>query len=271
MCGIVCICEVIIVFANERQNIIYKMLKADGAVTCQALTEKFGVSIETIRRDLLSMESEKLLKRVHGGAVCTDNTSPAFSFVIRHQENTELKKELCGLAMSFIEEGDCIFVDPGSTAVFFSNELKKNFKSLTIVTNSSDVFDILSRYEDYSVILAGGHFDKRENAFYGFLCAETLSKLHCDKAFIFPNAVSEKGGIGVCLNESYDTQKVIMANSDKVYILFDSTKYNGKSLIKLDDIKKEYIYISDSHFDKEIKRYYSEKGIRIYTERSDIK
>lgn len=56
-------------FADEHQNEIYKRIKSDGAVTTAALVKRFNVSIETIKRDLLWMEKEHLLKRMHGGAV----------------------------------------------------------------------------------------------------------------------------------------------------------------------------------------------------------
>ena len=110
-------------FAKERQQKIYLILKEKNAVTTSALVELFGVSIETVRRDLLEMEQNGLLIRVHGGAVLNSDMKPYMNLPDRNKMQVEQKNDLALNALKFISEGDIIGVDTGSTAISFAKAL----------------------------------------------------------------------------------------------------------------------------------------------------
>ena len=250
-------------FANERHNIILKMLKKDGAVTTATLVKHFGVSIETIRRDLLTMEKQGLLQRVHGGAVSESKMKSFHALDKRNEENEDLKKELSKNAADFINENDIIAVDTGSTALLFAEELLKRFSKLTVITHSMDVFNILGGQKEFSVILCGGHFKASENCFYGSLVNDSLQRLHADKCFIFPTAVSLKNGICDYTDDLMTIQKAIISISNKAFILADSSKFEKSAMLKLDDMKEEYTYITDSKLSDSILKLYKENNISI--------
>lgn len=250
--------------AEKRHKMIYEIIQSHGAVTTATLMNKFNVSIETIRRDLLSMEQKGLLKRVHGGAVELSGPKKFYDLNKRTEEFITEKRELSINAAAFINEGDTIFVDEGSTAISFSEVLKENFSNLTIVTHSLDVFNILYRHENFNVILCGGRFKKEENAFYGSLVLDALSKIYVQKAFIFPSAVSIELGICDYQEDLYQVQRKVLERSGLVYILADSSKFEKSALLKLDEMKNEYHYISDSKLSDELVKIYKENGINIY-------
>jgi len=250
-------------FANERHNIITKMLQKDGAVTTSALVKYFDVSIETIRRDLLTMEKQGLLQRVHGGAVFESKMKSFHSLDKRNEENEDLKKELAKNAADFINENDIIAVDTGSTAIFFAEELLKRFSKLTVITHSMDVLNILGGQKEFSVILCGGHFKASENCFYGSLVNDSLQRLHADKCFIFPTAISLKNGICDYTDDLMTIQKAIISISNKAFILADSSKFEKSAMLKLDDMKEEYTYITDSKLSDSILKLYKENNISI--------
>ena len=252
--------------AKERQNKIYSLLQSNGAVTVANLIKVFDVSIETVRRDLLYMEKAGLLSRVHGGAVAAGGgIKPFFSLKVRNKENSEEKRNLAYKATQFISEKDFIFIDTGSTAIIFAEVLKEKFSSLTVVTHSIDVFDILCDYADFKVILCGGHYLQEENAFYGILTMEMIDHLCAQKAFICPSAVSLDKGICDYQEDLCVIQKKMIENADKVYFLADSSKFEQKAPLKIDDMKNEYFYVSDENLPKEIKKLYKENNIKIYT------
>lgn len=251
-------------FANERQNSIYEMLQKDGAVNTSTLVEHFGVSLETIRRDLLHMEERKMLKRVHGGAVQFKEMKPFYSLKRRNQENSEQKRELSYTAAEFVSEGDYIGVDSGSTATIFAEVLKEKFSRLTIVTYSSDVFEILRDHADFSVILCGGHYLKEENAFCGPIAVATLNNLHMQKAFVCPTAISMRFGICDHQKDLLPLQQCMLRNADDVYILSDNSKFEGRAILKLDDMRSDYYYVTDSALGDELKKIYDENNIKIY-------
>lgn len=251
-------------FANERQEKILKMLLQNGAVTTAHLVEVFEVSIETIRRDLLCMEKSNLLKRVHGGAVSVGEMKPFNNLKQRNTEHSLEKRQLALKAAESVQENDYIFIDAGSTAIPFAEVLREKFSSLTVVTHSMDVFQIMQGYNNFSVILCGGYFNATENAFCGALAMDMLEKLHVQKSFIFPSALSIEFGICDYLQDFYQIQKQMMKNADNIYILADSSKFEKRALLKLDDMKPEYHYVTDSMLPEELQNLYRENNLEIY-------
>ncbi len=250
--------------ANERRRKIYDIIQDNGAVTTANLVKTFKVSVETIRRDLLEMEGNGTLVRVHGGAVAKGDMKP---FKMLSDRNKEFVEEKCALsvkAAEFISKGDIISVDSGSTAVFFAQMLRENFSDLTVVTHSLDVFEALKDYKDFKVILCGGHYLREENAFAGELALNMLSDIHVNKAFIFVSAISLDKGIYDYQKEIYQIQKKMLKSADKVFILADSSKFEKTGLLKLSDMKTDYVYVTDSGLNKQVLDLYKENDIKIY-------
>ncbi len=251
-------------FAENRHSKIYEYIQKYGSVTTAGLVDEFNVSVETIRRDLLSMEKQGMLKRVHGGAVKKSNMRAFYPLKERNKEFSEEKKELSLNAIKFINEEDVIAIDTGSTAISFAHVLKEHFSKLTVITHSLDVFNILCCHKEFDVILCAGHFIKEENSFYGSLVIDALSKLHAEKAFIFPSAVSIDCGICDYHDNLYQIQKQLIKCADEIFILADSNKFETSALLKLDDMRCEYQYITDGNLPEALESLYKENQINIF-------
>jgi len=249
--------------AERRQGMIYEKIQRSGAVSTANLVDEFGVSLETIRRDLLSMEQRGLLKRVHGGAVENSGMKAFSSLKVRNEEFLDEKRVLSETAAGFISDGDVISVDSGSTAILFSENLKKRFSELTIVTHSLDVFNALCFHKNFKVILCGGHFDKDENAFYGELALDALRKTHVRKTFVFPSAISMEFGIFDYQENLCQMQKQLIENADSVYILADSSKFEKCALLKVSEMRKDFYYITDKSLSPGLEALYKENEIHI--------
>lgn len=249
--------------AKERQHLIYATVQKNGAVATAKLVEQFGVSIETIRRDLLEMERQGLLSRVHGGAVAKGSMKAYEDLKTRNEQYSGEKSALSRLAMAYIREGDIISVDAGSTAIQFAEQLRTHFSDLTVVTHSLDVFEILRDHRNFRTILCGGQYLREENAFCGELAQEILEKLYVRKAFIFPAAVSLEFGICDYQAELLQMQKMLAHRAEEVFILADSSKFEKKALLKLSDMKREYTYITDGELPVELQLLYRENDIRV--------
>lgn len=250
--------------AQERQDQIFKMLQKNGAVTASKLVTQFDVSLETVRRDLLEMERQGRLTRVHGGAVTKSDMKEFFDLDKRNTEFFDEKKSLARKATDFIREGDVIAVDGGSTAVPFAEALKARFESLTIVTYSLDIFNRLCDHADFSVILCSGDYDKKEKAFYGPYALHMLESFHAQKAFIFPSGVSLEQGVFDFQTNIYAMQMKMMRSADEIFILADSSKFEKTALYKLSDMEKGYTYITDGNLPTELLELYRENDITIY-------
>ena len=250
--------------AKERQDQIFKMLRKNGAVTASKLVAQFDVSLETVRRDLLEMERQGRLTRVHGGAVTKSDMKPFFDLDKRNTEYYGEKKSLSRKATDFIREGDVIAVDGGSTAIPFAEALKARFENLTVITYSSDVFNRLCDHADFHVILCAGDFDKKEKAFYGPYAMHMLESFHAQKAFICPSGVSLEQGIFDYQPNIYAMQMKLFHAADEIFILADSSKFEKTGLYKLADMEKSYTYITDGKLPTELLELYRENDITIY-------
>ncbi len=256
--------------ANERQAKIAELIKRDRAVTTAELMRRFDVSIETVRRDLLILEKRELLQRVHGGAVALGGMMPRRELAQRIGENDAQKRELSRTATGFIREGDTVGIDSGSTAIYLAREIRERFSSLTVITHSLDVFNIISENPDIKLILAGGCFMRASSAFYGSPVLDTLSRLHMDKVFVFPYSVSIHGGLCDNSDELILVQRQLIKSADSVYVLADSSKFEKSALIKMDDANRQYTYVTDSAFPAELKQLYKENDLRIVSCEQDI-
>lgn len=251
-------------FANERYEIILSMLKTQRSVTVSELMNRFGVSIETVRRDLAALEKHGDIGRVHGGAVAVGGGMRGLNPLSeRMNENQDEKRELSLKAAELISEKDHIAIDAGSTAVEFVKVLREKFEELTIVTYSRDVLEGLDGKPGFKVVLVGGNYLPTERVFCGFLAVGALKKLHVSKSFIFPSAVSQKYGATINTSEFYDLDRALMEISDKTYLLADSSKFEGASQIKVCDLDEVAALITDSKLDDMTLQLYNEKDITV--------
>lgn len=255
--------------ASQRQTEIHKLVKAQGAVTVADLTERFCVSIETIRRDLLAMEKDGLLRRVHGGAVAITGMMPYQPLEQRNLEQSSQKDALARIAATLVNEGDYIAIGTGSTPIHFAQELKKRLHRLTVVTYSLDVFEILKDVPGFQLILAGGQFVPEENAFTGQITLDMLSTLHVQKAFVFPSAISLEHGIWGFEQTLYPLQQKLLQCCDQAYILADSSKFERTALFKVADTRADFIYVSDPELPQQLRALYAENGLCVRCDYED--
>ena len=139
-------------FAVERQEIICRILMQKGSVSLGELTQKFAVSVETVRRDLQLLEKRGKLHRIHGGAVACTGVKEQKTLSARMDEYEKEKKELASYACTLVKEGDFIAVDGGSTALQFCCALAESFSSLTVIVHSTDAFDMLKQNNGFRCV-----------------------------------------------------------------------------------------------------------------------
>ena len=256
-------------FATERQREIIELINAKGAAKIGELTERFGVSVETIRRDLLELEKQNSLRRVHGGALRIPRSGEYLDRKERSGKNQEKKAELVRYAAELISESDILMVDCGSTAVEFAGMLRERFERLTIITSCLDVFDALKNKESFELYLCSGFYMGRENAFYGPWVLESLERFHADKAILCPSAVSIQYGIMDYDRELCTIQKMMMARAGETVFLADSDKFEKSGFLKIADMKQDCILVTDSGLEEEIYNLYQENQIRVLRGKKD--
>ena len=249
--------------AEERYEKILEMLEKDRSVKVSMLTKMFGVSIETIRRDLEHLEKQGLLERVYGGAVLSKISSRQLPFKTREKEHLEEKQEIAEIASRFISEGQSIAVDASTTAFEVVKVLKSKFQRLTVLTNSLHVANELSNMEKYTVILAGGILKNEELSLSGMLTEYAISQFNIDTAFIGVSGISLKDGLTDYMFDQLPIQRKMIEVSQQSIVLAHSNKFDTSSLIKICDIDEINMIITDSKIKPNVLERYQKAGIDI--------
>jgi DeoR/GlpR family transcriptional regulator of sugar metabolism len=227
-----------------------------GQVSVADLAERFNVTQETIRRDLNKLESQHILKKIHGGAV---NIQSKFelNFTARSQASQHEKQNIAQKAIELIKPGDTIFLDFGTTTLAFAKELNK-INDITVITNSPTISDVIHESEGNSVILIGGQFINNKHECLGSLALATLSEMFADYAIIGIGAVDkEKGFMDQNVDEAAIARKMIQ-NSNKTIVLADANKFDKQAIVRVakwPDVDYLVSNIADDEWQSVAKKY----------------
>lgn len=248
---------------EERKEKIIQMLEKDGNIKVSHLTKLFNVSLQTIRRDLETLEADDLIKKVYGGAILNKEKIQDIAHSTREKQSLMEKEEIAEIAVKLIEEGDSIALNDSTTNFAIAKKLKEKFKRLTIISNSLLIITELSNVEGFNVILAGGILNIKEQAFFGQITERILDEFIVDKAFISVSSLSMRNGVTDYPLEEVQVQKKLLNISQKSIILADSSKLESTSLIKVSDITDMDLLVTDSNISSEVKSNYEKVGITV--------
>ena len=210
--------------AAERRNLILEKLQDEKRVVVNELSEVFGVSEETIRRDLDRLDKEGLATKTYGGAVLSENSNTDMPFNVRKKRNMQGKRIIADIIQKLISDGDHIIVDPSTTAVSIVKALKGK-KRLTIVTNSIEVLVELADAPGGDVISTGGTLRENYLALVGPKALESINSFNADKMIMSCKGIDMEKGI-TDANEMFSQVKKAMLHSAAQKILaVDSTKF----------------------------------------------
>jgi len=254
-------------FADERKTQIIEMLKKRPSVTTSELTRLFQVSLETIRRDLEYLEEQGALRRVHGGAVAVGRQQNYSSLAKRTASHQQEKRNLALAACSYINEGDYIALDAGSTTFELASLLCERFQELTVLTHSLEVVRILSEQSRIHTILAGGFYLPEERCFCGHLTLDMIRQLHVSKCFIAPAAISLDFGVSDHMQELIAVQRAFLDIADQAYMLVDSSKFETCAPLKICDFHSHFLCITDSGLSDELLEAYRKASVNIVKNR----
>jgi DeoR family transcriptional regulator, fructose operon transcriptional repressor len=238
----------------ERHRIILELLEQKGVVKIQELVEATSSSESTIRRDLSQLEKEKKLKRVHGGASLFHQRSEELSISEKSTKNLEEKRMIAQYAASLIQDGDCIYIDAGTTT--FQMIPYITAKKIKVVTNGLTHLEALLE-QNIETYLTGGFVKKTTRALIGRGAQEGLQSYRFDKTFMGVNGIHLEFGYTTPDPEEAAVKSLAMNLSQKSYVLADHSKFNEFTFSKITDLNDAMI-ITDE-IDQEILEEFSAK------------
>lgn len=212
-------------WSRDRKEKILALLRTAERARTAEIASQLGVSRETVRRDLLEMQADGLLQRVHGGAVPTAE-EPEAEFQRRKSLNWPQKMEIGRKAAALVKPGMIIYVDAGSTTLAFAHALRDG-PPVKVITNSCDVAQMIRG----DALLLGGRIVSDVPATFGELTLWEIERFMADFAFVSPTAVSPRyGPMYYELHES-EVARAMCRNAQKVAVLADGGKLGGTSRV----------------------------------------
>lgn len=208
----------------ERRVKILALLKTQGIVRVDELSEELGVSVITIRRDLTTLEGEGLLERTHGGALSTSLQIDEPTYIDKDRKNIPDKSSIAGKAASLLKPGETVFVNSGSTTSLVLRRLF-DIPKLMIVTNNIGGLAGLEIRPDSELIVTGGSLRSGTSCLIGEEVLERLDKIHPTASILGVDGISFKKGLtSHNTHEAAVTRKMMNQTRGRIIVVADSSK-----------------------------------------------
>lgn len=230
---------------NQRREKILELIREDGHAKVLDLSRIFKVTEVTIRQDLERLEKEGSILREHGGAYLKDIDMNVRNFTLKNQDNMDEKINIAKKAIQFIEEGDTIILDSGSTTTEIA-KLINGYKNLTVITNALNIALILGAQPGINVIVTGGEFKAPTLSLTGQKAADFFHNIHVDKLFLATAGIALKSGLTYPGMSDICVKRAMIDSANEVYLVADSTKIGRNSFASLGALSLIHYLITDS-------------------------
>jgi DeoR/GlpR family transcriptional regulator of sugar metabolism len=249
--------------AEQRQQEILDDLERAGSVSVAALSERFGVSDMTIRRDLEALSARQLLRKVHGGAVPVSKAVAEPHFVQKRRLNRPEKEAIARAALPLVGDGHTVAFSAGTTTWHVASALLHNHKDLTFITNSTNIALTLQENGWEKIVLSGGSFRTPSDALVGPCADRTLRGLNSDVLFLGVHGVHPEAGLTTPNVAEAETDHCLVQGARKVVVVADHTKLGVVALAKIAPLSKVDTLITDEQAPEEMIREMELAGVEI--------
>lgn len=251
-------------YAEERQHEIVTLARGLGRVSVTELAARFGVTPETIRRDLDALSAKGLLSRVHGGAVPADRLWLTEAPVgQREAASQEQKLAIAAHAISLLPQRDelTVLLDAGTTTAKLCPLLPSRVS--TVVTNSVPSAAALAERGDLDVVLLGGQVRGLTQATVGAEAHQALARLCVDVAFLGANGFSVEHGFSTPDPAEAAVKRAMVRAAREVYVLADATKFGADYLVQFAQLGEVDALVTDGRLAAASREALVAAGLRV--------
>ncbi|HIY02160.1 MAG TPA: DeoR/GlpR family DNA-binding transcription regulator [Candidatus Blautia faecipullorum] len=245
---------------DTRRKQILEILEKSKDVTSVALSEHFHVTEETIRKDLNYLSGAGLVIRTFGGAMLKESGEK--SLEQRSVCNYAQKQKIAREAAKLIYSQDLIVMDAGSTTSVLANHIADN-SEVIVITNSLEIMNILSKREGITLISTGGTLGKKSMSFRGRTAEKTIHSYNLQKAFISCAALDLNKGIMDTSEAETNVKKSMIEEAKEIYLLADSSKFNGIAHVTVCGLDKITAVITDDAIEEDVLQKFRRAGVRV--------
>ena len=230
-----------------RQRSIVERLHSHGLASTEELAALCDVSVATVRRDLIELETTGALRRVHGGAVlgvdgalpsngpgqgAPETDADAFrGFAEVAASDAEDKRAVAVRAAAMVADGDCVVLDIGTTTMMLARELRG--RPVTVVTASLAVLDVLRDDLQVELVLLGGIVRRTYHSMVGALTEDALRQVRANCAFLGASGVAVDGTVLDTTLVEVPVKRALLATSQRSVLLVDHHKFPGTGALRV--------------------------------------
>lgn len=245
-----------------RQADILALARDAGRLDVDSLAARFGVTPQTIRKDLNELCDQGLLQRYHGGAMLPSGVAN-LAYESRRQLATDAKRRIGLKAAELIPHNCSLLINIGTTTEQVATALRGH-KGLMVITNNMNVVNILRGYDEIEVIVAGGVLRHADGGVVGAPAVEFLRQFKVDYAII---GISGIDGDGSLLDFDYREVRVsqaIIANARKVFLAADHTKFGRAPMVRLGHIRQIDALFTDRPIPAALARVFAAAEVAVH-------
>lgn len=248
---------------KDRLEQIRQILRLEKKVVVTNLSDQFGVTPETIRRDLEKLEEEGLVVRTYGGAVVNQSDTPdKIDFLKRSQTNVEEKRIIAALVSEMIPLNASVGCDASST-VMEALKFLGDREDILVLTNSAKVIREMDQTH-FGILSTGGIINRQSYSMQGGVARSTIQEYHLDIVLISCKGLSGEGGLFDSHELEADVKKMLIERGHKVFLLADHTKFGRVAFMKLTEISQIDAVVTDKKPSDEWMRLFNRNEVEVY-------
>lgn len=222
---------------EKRWEKIEEILSKSGSLSVQELASMLSVSETTIRRDLVKMESQNMIKRLWGGASTlahetNENAHWQDDYILNFKRGIDIKRALSKYAASLVKDNDCIYLDAGSSTSFIAEYITSH--NVTVVTNGINNFQILAE-KNIKTYVPNGFINFGSSAIMSSETSTQLAKLNFDLVFLGASGLDEQAGYTTRNEHDAAIKRSVLSRCSRNFLLCDHSKFGLKRLYTFAD------------------------------------
>lgn len=251
---------------SHRRLQISELVRQHGSVQVAALAQRFGVSMQTVRKDLRYLAERGVMARAYGGAIDSSvvGSNPPASephYEAKRTVRLDEKRRIGQRAAALVKPGDTIAIDSGTTAIQLAEALPNI--EVTVVTNDFGVLGALTPKSNIRIVMLGGELRRKNMAFYGGLTVEALDALHVDMLFLGVDGMDLERGITTHYEPEAMLNRKMVEAARMVIAITDSSKFGRICLHRIIPIGDLDKLITDTDAPEDIRQASQQLGFEL--------